>query len=1177
MKTPSSFSSRSPNFTARPKMSAKGYFDASSFDIAAKGYFNAIKEALKPEKFHIQAPTPQLLRKAQQAAVDLKRPIPRDGQGRILPHPSRGSKSEIFKKEDFKDVDHHALHAPVSLLTANIEELVDYLVSPYEDDVSAVRAIVRWISGQDLRYYEVQNEASPNCAAHFLNELKNGKGRYDKIFNLMCKHAQIPSATISGHSKGIGYNVGDPLTASTHNMWNAVLLGEDWYLIDVHWASRKVSGVEAEEWQPVDFNRQKNEEIPHDVYEFDEFYFLTDPEEFIYSHFPDKEVWQLLARPLTLPEFQKVILLKPKFFQFDLKVKSHPWCTLKSVDGAVNIEINTNREDLSFSYELYRSTKVDCGQERLQKYLFLERNPEEKKVCVEIRFPTTGKFKAEIYGKDSKSKFEWLCSYVLYCEKPEANCMPLPTNLRSEWGPGVDIKKTGVIPLTHMRGKIFVDSVETEIKFKLDYNVDMIAQLMRVDEKNLDRYILLGMLDDIATVNVRIPQKGQYALCLFAKTDPSEKQFVNICNYLVCCMEDFGEVDPYPQTNNSRVGPLEIFHKLGLKMIDPLPGLTTVSQDGMYTFSVLVPQEIDYFPRMTFHAKEDFSDYAGWYRCGENVTFNLRFPKPGFYKFSLFAKSGNNEGGYPEVLCIVLEVPWPMTNCLPFPKRFSSYKDSYQIFSPNKRLLAIGKTEKVKVSLSDADEVAFIEGETWTHLQKNEDDCTWQGQIIPTGTAEIVSMAAKLSKSEGSFSAIMSFEVIDEKDLDHIFLTQKLSREEADQEYLERMSQRNNASKKSQGNSMMNQIQRIAKMKQQNLDDETLQRIQLQVDNEDNNEINDEDDDDDYGSDGEHELPVSDMLNNYFEKHKKSDQNYDHNGNDLFPRDVSDEDKEFDEKDEGENAELYPNSIVDINLNDIRKDPVDEMIICPDIKSQAFADNPSVFQSKSLMDDSQTNELEKLEEIFPENIPLSDKNIQDDNGEKHNSETWHISKVERALLEKSLNPGVNNSNLNNSEKDNFQIFPLVPKVNEELTLLIKPDFKHLDNTVPPPSPEDDFTDKLIKKVANMEESVEKEEFALKQFSYEELKGVDECVLRQRTLLSVPITTSQAAISISVKDKKPATKVLCSSLQADQKDDDDDDDDDKEVALIKFVEYFVYFIALLSLLLHIHRLLSWRPY
>ena len=36
----------------------------------------------------------------------------------------------------------------------------------------------------------------------------------------------------------------------------------------------------------------------------DEFYFFTDPDEFIYNHLPQDEGWQLLARPVTKDEFQ---------------------------------------------------------------------------------------------------------------------------------------------------------------------------------------------------------------------------------------------------------------------------------------------------------------------------------------------------------------------------------------------------------------------------------------------------------------------------------------------------------------------------------------------------------------------------------------------------------------------------------------------------------------------------------------------------------------------------------------------------------------------------------------------------------------------------------------------------------------------------------------------------------
>ena len=103
-------------------------------------------------------------------------------------------------------------------------------------------------------------------------------------------------------------------------------------------------------------------------------------------------------------------------------------------------------------------------------------------------------------------------------------------------------------------------------------------------------------------------------------------------------------MEPYPQTSNSRVGTLDTFYKLGLKTTDTIPGLSTVSRDGIFTFSALIPDGIDYFPRMTLGSEDDFSEYVGWYRHDEKVQFTLRFPKAGFYKFSLFAKSENDEG-----------------------------------------------------------------------------------------------------------------------------------------------------------------------------------------------------------------------------------------------------------------------------------------------------------------------------------------------------------------------------------------------------------------------------------------------------------------------------------------------------------------------------------------------------
>ena len=51
---------------------------------------------------------------------------------------------------------------------------------------------------------------------------------------------------------------------------------------------------------------QENESIKSPM---NDFYFLTDPEEFIYTHLPHEEEWQLLVRPVLRHEFDVSLLI----------------------------------------------------------------------------------------------------------------------------------------------------------------------------------------------------------------------------------------------------------------------------------------------------------------------------------------------------------------------------------------------------------------------------------------------------------------------------------------------------------------------------------------------------------------------------------------------------------------------------------------------------------------------------------------------------------------------------------------------------------------------------------------------------------------------------------------------------------------------------------------------------
>ena len=103
-------------------------------------------------------------------------------------------------------------------------------------------------------------------------------------------------------------------------------------------------------------------------------YFLTDPEQFIYSHIPgDDEDMQLLARPVTLREFIKMAYLKPAFFDLDLRLLEHRKCVLHASEGEIDIQIGIPPgKRRSFVYRLWISNQEKIKDMKLERFCIME-------------------------------------------------------------------------------------------------------------------------------------------------------------------------------------------------------------------------------------------------------------------------------------------------------------------------------------------------------------------------------------------------------------------------------------------------------------------------------------------------------------------------------------------------------------------------------------------------------------------------------------------------------------------------------------------------------------------------------------------------------------------------------------------------------------------------------------
>jgi len=190
----------------------------------------------------------------------------------------------------FKEIDKHALSVPKSAL-GSVEELAAYLVEPAKTDLEKVRSIFRWVTDNiayDTNAY-FSGRYGDLSAAGVLRSGKSICSGYSSLFQSLCYNAGLEVVTINGYAKGYGYKKGKTFSRINH-AWNAVKLTGKWYLIDSTWASGSM------------YNNSFRKK-------FSEFWFLTPPEGFLFSHLPADSLWQLVDEPINMERFLDIILI----------------------------------------------------------------------------------------------------------------------------------------------------------------------------------------------------------------------------------------------------------------------------------------------------------------------------------------------------------------------------------------------------------------------------------------------------------------------------------------------------------------------------------------------------------------------------------------------------------------------------------------------------------------------------------------------------------------------------------------------------------------------------------------------------------------------------------------------------------------------------------------------------
>lgn len=307
--------------------------------------------------------------------------------------------------QTFAVADERALKAPASA-EASVESLVKYLTADAKSDLEKTRAIFRWITANIV--FD-QSALNSNVAPTVdVNEILKQKRTvcmgYSEIFYILGKAAGLEVERIAGFAKGYSYGGSSLCDSSPNHEWNAVRIDGKWMLIDCTWGTGFM------------------EPGPKFVKRYEEYYFGTPPEQFIFDHYPLDPDWQLLPKPITCQEYAQSVALKPAFFKYGLDVDSHRRHDVKAT-GPVEISLISTRD-------LVMMAQLTCGQEQIPRsYTFVEKEGDRLKVTA--AFPHSGTYTLRLFAKpqDAPGNCEWVAEYRIEVTSIDKPCVCFPESL----------------------------------------------------------------------------------------------------------------------------------------------------------------------------------------------------------------------------------------------------------------------------------------------------------------------------------------------------------------------------------------------------------------------------------------------------------------------------------------------------------------------------------------------------------------------------------------------------------------------------------------------------------------------------------------------------------------------------------------------------------------------------
>ena len=320
-------------------------------------------------------------------------------------------KNDVKKKED-KHFNEKNCKALVSSLPkraqTNLPSLKNIMQSKTKDLSEKEKLFVVFLWECDNIDYDAESYISGgdvDCTPEGV--FRNGKtvcSGYARLFKDIASYLGLNVLSIKGYIKGFRYQ--PEKKAKKDHEYNVVNIDGNWHAID---CTRGAGYIEGKKY----------------IKEFNEFYFLTNPEFLIKSHFPKDEKWQLTKKRYTLDDFERWPVVQSSFYKYGF-TKFFP------EEAVLNLKDSNTLKFIVWGDNI-KNKDVLCRVFFLQDNTYFNQPclsfviPFKNKFEINCSFNKKGTYLIEIFGRNNEeSHYKIMIVYLVNAENDAKKELKFP-------------------------------------------------------------------------------------------------------------------------------------------------------------------------------------------------------------------------------------------------------------------------------------------------------------------------------------------------------------------------------------------------------------------------------------------------------------------------------------------------------------------------------------------------------------------------------------------------------------------------------------------------------------------------------------------------------------------------------------------------------------------------------